>query len=214
MGRTVHLTARDRELVAALARNIRVASVAQIARTWFAESAAPTRSAEHRLSDLVSAGMIERFVMLARPELDLESPLVCWRAGDPVPDFPRLASRLAARWKAPLVRTPLVIASRAGGVTFGGTGGRRPRLSEVSHDVSLTAVYLKRFVRSHGPLALWYSEARLAGLGFGDRTRLPDAMIQEGANRTVIELGGAYSAAKLAAFHDFCRRENMGYELW
>lgn len=214
MGRTLNVTARDRDILAVLARDVRVASVAQIARTWFAESADPARSADRRLSDLAAAGMIERFVMLARPELDLRAPLIRWEVGDATPDFPRLASRLAARWKDPLIRTPLVIATRTGGVQFGGTGGRRPRLSEVSHDVSLTGVYLRHFVRSNGSPTLWYSEARLAGLGFGDCTRLPDAMVQEGATRTAIELGGAYSAVKLAAFHRFCERENMGYELW
>lgn len=214
MGRTVNLTARDREILATLARDVRVATVAQIARAWFAESTTPTRSADRRLSDLAAAGTIERFMMLARPELDLKAPLICWRVGDMAPDFPKLASRLAARWKARLVRMPLVIASAASGTSFGGHGGRRPRLSEVSHDVSLAAVYFKRFVGSRTPRTIWYSEARLAELGFGDRTRLPDAIIEDCVGRTVIELGGVYSAVKLAEFHEFCRREKMGYELW
>ncbi len=214
MGRTVQLTTRDRELLAALARDVRVASVAQIARAWFADSPEPVRSAERRMRDLSAAGLIERFAMLVRPELELHAPLVRWRVEDPAPDFARLATRLAARWSAPLVRTPLVIASRAGGVQFGGAGGRRPRLSEVSHDVSLAAVYFKRFLKLRSSSAVWYSEARLATLGFGDRKRLPDAMIEDGAVRTVIELGGTYSAVKLVAFHAFCEREKMNYELW
>ena len=31
---------------------------------------------------------------------------------------------------------------------------------------------------------------------------------------TAIEFGGLYDRVKLEAFHDYCRRERMGYELW
>lgn len=214
MAHAFELTARDREILGMLTRDVRVATVAQIGAHWFAASAAPARNAGRRLDVLVNAGLIRRLHMMTRPAPEPDSPLRTWHGGEPAPDFSAIATRLAARWRAGLKRTPLAIATERAGVLFGGSGGRIPRLSEVSHDIALTAVYFRRFVHGVSPTAVWYSEARLAKLGFGDRRRLPDAMIEDRGIRTVIELGGAYSAVKLRAFHEFCSEEGLPYELW
>lgn len=208
------LTPRDRELLDTLTQRVRVLTRAQVARTWYAQTAAPERNADRRLRDLAARGLVERFVMSARPELILSQPLVCWVPGQPAPDFDRLAYRLEARWTAPAVPTHLVVASRAAGAWLGGSGGRRPRRSEVSHDIALAGLFLRRVAARPALRGLWLSEARLRCLGYGEQARLPDALIQNDQRCTAVELGGVYSAQKLAAFHEFCAGRDLGYELW
>jgi hypothetical protein len=108
----------------------------------------------------------------------------------------------------------MVIATKASGVYYGGSGGRWPRPSEVSHDIAVAELYLLWLVASPTLAATWVSEAELRRRGFGDKTRLPDAMIDRDGTETVIEIGGSYSAAKLKEFHDWCGSEGLPYEIW
>ena len=208
------LTPRDRALLDTLTQRVRVLSLAQVARTWFSGAAEPLRNAERRLRGLAARGLVERFVMSARPELVLLQPLFCWAPREPGPEFDRLAYRLEARWTAPAVPTRLIIASRAAGTWLGGFAGRRPRRSEVSHDLTLAGLYLRRLAERPELRELWLSEARLRRLGYGDDARLPDAMVRGHDTCTVVEVGGTYSARKLAAFHEFCADRDLRYELW
>lgn len=97
---------------------------------------------------------------------------------------------------------------------MGGGGGRWPRRSELSHDLTLAEVYLGWLARPESAAERWISEAGLTKLGFGDRKRLPDAMIERATGRFAVEVGGEYAASKLAAFHRFCAQHELGYELW
>ena len=209
-----NLTPRDRALLDALTQRVRALSVGQIARTWFSDTADPVRNAERRLRSLAAGGLVERLVMSARPELVLSRPLLCWAPRQPAPDFGRLAYQLESRWTAPAMPTRLVVASRAAGAWLGGSGGRRPRRSEVSHDLTLAGLYLRRLAEWPEIRELWLSEARLRRLGYGDDARLPDAMIRERDISTAIEVGGTYSAQKLVTFHEFCAGRELRYELW
>lgn len=210
--RRVQLTDRDRALLATLAGCIRVASVAQIARAWFSDTTHGERNAARRVAQLVDAGWVQREAVRARPTPDLPAPLVAWRSGDPAPAFGVLATALAVRWSKPLVATPIVFATRRTVVQLGGGSTHPPRRSEVSHDLAVAAVYFRR--ARTAPQARWISESQLPELGFGDRTRLPDALVEQKGVRTVIEVGGVYTARKLAAFHEFCRSAGLRYELW
>lgn len=208
------LTERDRDILAALVLRVRVFTVGQVGRTWFAGTADPPRHAARRLRRLAAAGWVEIFTMKARPELELTEPLLRWRPGEPAPDFCALARQLAARWREPIVPTPVVISTAAAGTRMGGSGGRRPRLSEISHDIVLAGVYLHWRATSATHGGEWLSEAQLARLGFGRSKRLPDAMTRVGPRRVAVEVGGAYPPAKLADFHDFCVASELDYELW
>lgn len=209
-----NLTPRDREILDVLTRRVRVLSAAQVGRTWFADTSAPIGNALRRLRQLEQAGLVERFTVLAHPELELQRPLATWRPRQSPPDFARLSYRLVSRWREGVVDTPAVIASRAAGHWLGGSGGRRPRTGEASHDLSLSGVFLHWRAAHPGREASWISEAGLRRLGYGEGRRLPDAMIIDGEHRCVIELGGAYGSDKLQDFHQFCASQGLPYELW
>ncbi|RIK67132.1 MAG: hypothetical protein DCC65_07895 [Planctomycetota bacterium] len=208
------LSVRDRDILDALTLRVRVLSIPQIARIWFGTVTEPTRQATRRIEALAQAGLVEQASVPVRPELALERPLVKWSPGKTEPVFERLATILDARWRGPAKLMRLVIASRKAGHARGGSGGRWPRRSEVSHDVTLAGLYLAWRYGARESGAEWISEARLRQEGFGDRHRLPDAMIRAAADRRVIELGGAYGAAKLRDFHRFCAEQGLPYELW
>ena len=207
------LTDRDEAILETLTHRVRMLSAEQVARTWFGNSADPVRLARSRLRQLQEAGYLDRLDALARPELELEEPLFRWEPGEAEPDFAALSRRCSGRWSQPVERTSLYVASSRAGVLYGGSGGRSPRLSEVSHDLSLAGLYLRHF-RPNGHRVEWTSEASLIRMGYGDQSRVPDALVTENGSSRAIELGGTYSSAKLEDFHAFCTEEALAYELW
>ena len=209
-----NLTLRDHALFDTLTRRVRVLTLSQVGRTWYATTNAPCQHAGRRMRRLEAAGFIERFWMFARPEIQLPGPQQVWRPGDVAPDLRQLARALQRRWTAPAARTPMVIATRRAGIMLGGCGGRRPRATEATHDVCMAGVYLTIVERSPSVREAWVSEQQLRRLGYGDGTCLPDAMVVLGDSRKVIEFGGAYSHAKLAHFHRFCVESALAYEIW
>lgn len=206
------MTLRDREILGVLTSKIRVVSISQVGRLWFSGTANPARNAARRIAELAAAGWLRQLTVRVRPTPDLSRPIVVWGAGDPAPSFGSLATILANRWNNPLVATLITHASRAAVVRLGGGSMHPPRRSEVSHDLAVAEVYF-HYLRA-APKSLWLSESRLLELGFGDRARLPDAMVETNGVRTAIEVGGVYTARKLAAFHEFCRSSGLRYELW
>lgn len=209
-----NLTARDHDLLDVLTQRVRVLSIQQIGEEWFAGSKHPLTNAKRRVTILETRRLVECFSMVARPLGDLNGPIRCWRPGQPLPDFGQLSHQVCRRWSAPATPMRCVIATRAAGVWLGGSGGRRPRRSEISHDLVLASVYFAWRRCAGNDAASWLSEARLRRLGFGDEARLPDAMIETNGRRTVIEVGGVYTAVKLREFHDFCAGRRLAYELW
>lgn len=208
------LTARDMALIDALTLRIRALSVEQIARTWFCNSQDPRRSALRRIATLARVGAVERLEAHARPELSLTQATAVWMPDKPAPDFEALSYQLARRWRQPAVPVSVVIATREAGAWNGGYGGRRPRRSEFSHDLSLAGVYLNWLQRDSHGTARWISEATLRKHGFGERGILPDAMVEERGRRHIVELGGVYGAVKLREFHRFCATRELAYEIW
>lgn len=209
-----HLTDRDLELLDTLTQRVRVLSLDQVARTWWGNSADPRDGARRRLRSLEGWGFIERVKLTGHRELELTEPLVLWSPGDEQPDFGALAYRLERRWPDPPATAPAAIASREAGSWLGGKGGRVPKPVEVSHDLSLGALYLRFRSEESERARHWVSEARLKEEGFGDTEVLPDALIRGGGEETVIEFAGSYPRSKFEKLHTFCARRGLPYEVW
>lgn len=222
MGLTVHLdvrqstrlTPRDRDLLDTLVRRVRVLTLEQIARTWFAHTVTPRRHADIRLVRLARAGLIHRDTMIAHPELLLDMPMTVWVPGREPPDWVDLARRAACRWSAAPKSCKLVVASKLAGTWLGGRGGRWPRPMELSHDISLAGVFLKFRLQDPNQAAAWVSEDLLGHYGFERDDRRPDAFIDTSVAPRAIELAGLYRPAKFRNFHAFCEDHNLAYEIW
>ncbi len=210
----VSLTGRDRLILDTLVRRIRVLSVRQIATHWWPGQVSGRRLALRRLSKLEMAGWLERYRLMARPELDLDGPLAVWTTREPMPNFDALAYQLRSRWCEPAENTEVVVATAHAGRLLGGSGGRRPRPSEATHDLHMASIYLK-CCRENAMLAsTWKSEELLARQRSARRGKVPDAMVVRHGQPLIIEFGGAYAAPKLRDFHAYCATQNWPYEIW
>jgi hypothetical protein len=211
----ITLTPRDVDILDTLTLRVRYLSLAQIARTWWANSQDPLANARARLKGLESAGFVLRFTALARPEFALIAPMIGWQPGDPTPDFGAASYQLQARWTQSAITTPAVIATTAAGHQFGGHGGRFPRQSEQSHDLMMGALYLY-YRQLLGPARItkqWISEESLREQKQAGE-KVPDAILRTPHGELVIECGGAYSKNKLTQFHAYCDENAFPYELW
>jgi hypothetical protein len=88
-----------------------------------------------------------------------------------------------------------------------------PREIERTHDIHLARVYLIYRRRFPELLNGWVFEEKLRLEQFHGE-RLPDALLRSASGEKVIEFGGAYSKAKLAAFHHFLSPKSIPYEVW
>lgn len=211
---TLRLTTRDEGILDTLTQRVRVLSIGQIVRTWWPEQRRGEESAASRLQALADAGFIMRIVEWAHPELSLDAPALIWRPGEEVPNLGQVSYRLRSRWTGAPRATTAFIATRLAGSTFGGNGGRRPRPSEMTHDLHLAAVFLRLLSKQPRTAQSWISEAAQYAKGAGRHERLPDALVRDRNGTTVIEFGGAYSKRKLMEFHEFCVERSLSYELW
>ena len=195
---------RDQQILNTLVLRVRVLSLAQVARTWWTETATGIARARRRLQDLERQGLVRLAMLSARPQLGLTDPLAVWQHELPQPDFGTVAHRLRERWKraGSARRTECVLPE--GGV------GRVPRVSETTHDLHLAAVYLLMRQECPARARTWTFESELAHRN----EKVPDAIVRDGRVTTAIELGGQYSREKLEQFHVYCRRRGMGYEIW
>jgi hypothetical protein len=104
---------------------------------------------------------------------------------------------------------------------FGGYGGRPPRAVERTHDIHMARVYLLYRLREPELIRQWVfeeevkMERKLESRGERQQDeKLPDVIIRSPAGTRVIEFGGAYSKAKLASFHAYCKERSLPYEIW
>lgn len=210
----MQLTERDTQVLEILTRRVRVLSVAQIARSFWQATANAPRNAAARLRTLETAAMVSLRSVLAYPEPEVNGPVCSWRPGHAAPDFGPISYGLKMRWSGPLRAQVVAIATARAGHRFGGSGGRFPRRSEISHDLGLAAVYLGLRVNEPARAAGWISEAGLWSGGGGRHEKLPDALVSLDEGDTAIEFGGAYSKAKLEEFHAYCDERHLAYEVW
>lgn len=208
----VQRTERDREILFALTHHVRAMTLPQITRTWWKESKPET--ARTRLSILEGEDLVQTKRLLAHPELELSAPVLTWKPGDGDPDFGAGSYQLKSRWSQHPVMTLCVSATATAARLFAGHGGRLPREVERTHDIHMAAVYL--LYRAHDPASLdsWTFEERLRRER-GHAEMLPDVVLRpRTGQQRAIEFGGAYSKAKLLAFHAYCKERNLPYEVW
>lgn len=205
---------RSRDILAILAHRIRVLTLDQAARTWWDGTAAPTTNARRGLGRLVSAGYLDTFTVVARPELPLSTPLATWEPTQHPPAFGSVAYRLQLRWNEAPRPTRVYVATKRAAKVVGGYGGPLRHPMQVSHDIHVTTVFL--YLRTTNPSAAaeWIPEQKLAPLR--RHQKLPDAALGRDPEtlRRVIEFGNGYDADRLRAFHDDCEQRSLPYEVW
>ncbi len=207
----VELQPRDREVLEVLTRRVRVLTLGQIARTWWASSLQAERKAWRRLQRLEHDGWVEIVRLMAHPELTLQDPHAIWYPGKAPPNLRRLAIRLKRRWDQAEAATACVVGTEQAAAALGGAGRRVPRDSEATHDIHVAAVYLRMRAELPTRARSWVSEAALPA---GQGVKVPDALVRDGRYWTAIEFGGQYDHSKLETFHAYCEAQGWGYEVW
>jgi hypothetical protein len=209
-----HLTPRDLDILDALTKRVRVLTLPQVARTWWAVSKNPIENARNRLQILKTNTLVQIQRVPAHPELLLEEPVSTWTPGAAPPDFGAVSYLLQTRWNRPTVSTVCISATTKAANRLGGHGGRFPREVERTHDIHLARVYLCFKDRSPSLLQGWIFEEALRQEHRRSSERLPDVIIRNGTHQRVIEFGGAYPKVKLEAFHGYCKEKAFPYEIW
>lgn len=208
-------TQRNTEILFALTHKVRVFTLSQIARTWWTDTKSGTATARRALSELVIAGYLEKGRFTTHPELELKEPVLSWRAGNPTPDFGKIAYALQSRWQKPLCLTTLYAAGKIAISHFGGAGGLFKKQYQATHDLHVSSIYLRLHSLDSEGARLWISEELLEKPErHGDK--LPDAVLRDSHKniRMIIEFGGSYPSHRIKSFHNFCFENGFPYELW
>jgi hypothetical protein len=208
------LTARDREILEALTRRVRVMTITQIARTWWVTSKHSDANARDRMAALEARGLITKQRALAHPEILVEEPLVRWAPFLPQPNFGKVSYQLQTRWTKPSVMATVISATSQAANQFGGHGGRPSRDVERTHDIHLAAVFLRYRAQSPSLLQHWVFEEQIRRERGHTNEMLPDVMLRDPASPRAVEFGGSYPKAKLEAFHAYCKEKRLHYEIW
>ena len=214
--RLLLLTPRDCDLLRTLSLCVRMLSLRQIGRTWWARSHSPEEAALERLNRLIRAGWLWRCRTIALRLSPLTAAQVTWRSGRMAPEFGPAAWRLRQRWSSPTDPVTIFLATSRTARRFGGR--RRDWISrpfQISHDLGVAEMFLA--IRRLRPqrVPLWIDEDRLAP--FRRRQKLPDAVLASSpsaAVQLVLEFGAGYSKSRLRAFHADNERRGLPYEIW
>ncbi len=210
---------RDGEILDALSVRVLFFSLPQIVRTWWPTSGSSRSAlvaARARLGYLAQQGWLWRTSVLACPEILLTEPLFAWAPGDPDPPhktFHRLAYHLENRFTASQQRTDVFLATEYAARVFGGCAGE-VKPAAVDHDLHLATVYLHFRASRPEDAAAWESEKVLAPER--EHQLLPDAGLRapDGRLYAVIEMGGTYSADRLADIHSDCVSRGLRWEFY
>jgi hypothetical protein len=197
-------------IVAVLASRVRLLTLDQVARTWYADARHPRRTAREALRRAESQGLVTVNTVMAHPEVVLSAPLYRWSAEalTTPPHFGRLAWQARKRFGQPPVRTIYVTATAKAKVLLGEVAHKRGiRSTELTHDIHVAQIYLKLCREAPELAASWVGEDQLA---HADRDTRPDAV----AGNLAIDFVGQYRADKLAVLYDEYRRCFTAFELW
>lgn len=205
---------RDSEILSTLTQKVRLLSLDQVARTWWGGTKTPEANARRRMAQLTTRGFVERLRVNARPELPLDEPVATWAPGESPPNFGRIAYRLQTRWNEAPRPTLIYVATSKTAKEFGGVGGKHVKPLQASHDLHVSALYLRLLSIDQAEASAWLSEDTLAP--FRRHEKLPDAVLADGPTkpRLVIEFGNGYDRNRVAAFHEDCSDRLLPYEIW
>ena len=207
------ITDRDRAILQALVLKVRLFSQRQIAKAWFSGEIA---NARRRLKALAAAGLLHRMTVHARTLPPIEKPVASWQPGKTPPEFGKTAHRLQERWSGRAVRpvTIYVASTRAAQLCGGRSRGQLKYKTQATHDLGVSAVWLR--LQGHAPQWAdgWRSEDLLASTRRGEK--LPDGFIVNGNEEPVwvIEFGGSYDANRVEEFHEDCASRGLPYQVW
>lgn len=211
---TVALRFRERDLtlLEALALRVRLIGQRQLADVFWQGHIA---NARRRMSQLAGIGMVTRCVVNAQPLPDLSEPVVRWQPGQPQPAPDRVAFQLQSRWKYRALRPMVVYFPTEKTVNhFGGRERSPARMTQMTHDLGVTAVWLRYSQQDRSLTAMWVGEDILAPTRIDQK--LPDAALidQHGNPKLLIEFGGSYGPARVADFHNDAAARGLPYHLW
>ena len=184
----------------------------QIARSSWGEKLLAEPSGLSRLRRLERTGWVKRLQMPSHPELELRAPVYTWRPSCPAPNYGAVSYALKKRWRLPLQTAGVVVATEKAGKLFGGAAGRVQNSSQVTHDLHVSALFLRfRGVLLQGED--WIGEDRIAK---EPGKKHPDALIVDrgGRPRLFVEFGGSYAAERVEKLHRHCSMLVLPYELW
>lgn len=208
----LRLHSRDLLLLEALALRIRLIGQRQAAEAFWGGHIANTR---RRLQQLVQSGMLSRAIVNAQPLPELTSPVVRWQPGHPMPDSNRTAFQLQSRWRYRSLRPTVVYFPTASTIAhFGGRDRSQSLLTQVTHDLGVTAIWIRFSQAGNAATSVWVGEDILAPSRVGQK--LPDAALvdQHGEPTLLIEFGGSYGPARVSDFHDDAVSRGLPYQLW
>jgi hypothetical protein len=122
--------------------------------------------------------------------------------------------QLRKRWAEPLRWVTAYAASKRTGRLYAGRGGRPSHPLQATHDLHVSAIFLRLQKEKPDEARGWVSDMVLSPLRRGKK--LPDAEIQNADGRTlkVIEFGGSYPPERVRKVHEDCERRGVPYELW
>ncbi len=209
---TVRIGQRDLVLLEALALRVRLLGQRQIADALWSSHLA---NARRRLSRLAEDGLLVKQIVPARPLPEFYDPVVRWQPGQQPPHFGAIAYQLQNRWKFRALRPTVVYFPTAQTVTqFGGGDRSRSMVTQVTHDLGVTAVWLRFHLHSPKLAANWSGEDLLASSPLGQKQ--PDAALLNSAGdpEMLIEFGGAYGATRIAEFHNYAAACGLPYQIW
>jgi hypothetical protein len=107
-----------------------------------------------------------------------------------------------------------LVASKRAGRLFGGLGGKLSHPIQITHDLHVSAIYLRLLLESPLEAEQWVPDYQLARTRRGQK--LPDAELQDANGRTlkVIEFGGSYGPERVRKVHEDAERRGVPYEIW
>jgi hypothetical protein len=208
------LTERDQTILEALCLKVRMFSLEQLAECWWGgNTPTATANARRRLRKLQTMGFVEPWQVKAHPLLDLKAPVASWSLGDPEPDPWAVSYQLQCRWTEAPKTTTVWIAAKGALHHFGSVGRRFGHPLQATHDLHVSAIYLRMHGCYPALATTWVGEDELAT---SDREKLPDAVLLDalGRKKLFIEFGGAYPAKRVENFHEHCLAEGLPYQLW
>ncbi len=165
------------------------------------------------LGRLSRQGLIER-VDVRTLGMELPSrPLWTSKAGPP--PYSKIEYVVRSRFRDDVRTEAIYVASRQGAALLGGKSGKTTmKKTQVSHDLHVASVWLRKFLHKPSEARDWRGEDTYAVERKGEK--LPDAMcFADGMPYLVVESAGiSYTAERIEAFVNDCRTRKLEWELW